>query len=802
LLERKLWEKLGAAPVDYVICCGNITTDGSPASFVAAEKILGEFVDQFLAGANGKPSHVGNRVLLLPGRRDLAPAGSLKEALAPFATFWSRFYRAYHEAEINFSAEDVILKELKDLTIIAVCFWNQGPSNSATQHRELFFQRLHKAQERLLNLQYCSRTPTVLVSPESPVVAWIRLTESAARLASVKHLGIDFHLFGSSPIWCVFEPFGFRHAGLSTGPRDRRRFLPIRINLLEFSSPTPRGVGTEDDVRRSRVSVTLFEKVTKQVDWRRERIVDDSLNTIVEPQGWSAPEFRYHETFAEDLAFNLQRLAAGSIAIEYLPGQGMELYLPGRGLELVPTSAARPEMVFEDILSYDDVFDLTEGFVSPESQTFKALRSATERLLARAKAVRDHQADRQPSGSMDVICVLRDKALARIPVEHRRRWLGLIRDDLRALESEGIPVVYATTPSDSSADVREIFKQPMVAPPLSLDTVRRLLDFYGRLLPLEPSRFERWCGRFVGLWNEMLGAAKEEFGQWPGAIQLDLAQLRELPRQASLRPNIQDLLERFVTSMEGFQGWHPVYSYLRDLCNEAIESDRTFLPSFSINEIVERSGEESIRVENLLEILVRLGVVYREEGRSASTSFTLGALLFFLWPGHQAREALATQPLRTGKRRYSATNPTEAKVEDYEFDVFISYRHGARDEIFAKELYKLLRKERWRVAIDKQTFKAGQSLLSEIERCTLRSRCTVAIVSRRYLESYYTEEEVAVRLAVDLAARNRRLAPILIDELQDGPDWLFEVVTIDWTSPDEEVDPLEKVNKFIRDVRS
>jgi hypothetical protein len=126
------------------------------------------------------------------------------------------------------------------------------------------------------------------------------------------------------------------------------------------------------------------------------------------------------------------------------------------------------------------------------------------------------------------------------------------------------------------------------------------------------------------------------------------------------------------------------------------------------------------------------------------------------------------------------------------YDVFVSYRHGGADKAFATELVSALEADGYRVAIDERDFRANASFLEEMERSVRESRFTVALISSRYLESGNTLEEATICKVLDMDDRQRRLIPIVIEQVA-MPAWLYGIVGIDVTRRDPLVDPFDKL---------
>ena len=142
--------------------------------------------------------------------------------------------------------------------------------------------------------------------------------------------------------------------------------------------------------------------------------------------------------------------------------------------------------------------------------------------------------------------------------------------------------------------------------------------------------------------------------------------------------------------------------------------------------------------------------------------------------------------------RWDAPAPAPAAALPIRYDVFVSYRHEGADRVFARDLVAALEAEGYTVAIDERDFPANASFLQEMERAIRQSRFTVAVISRRYLESGNTEEEVMISRVLDLGDRKRRLIPLLIEPVA-MPVWLYGIVGIDWTKRDPLVDPFDKL---------
>jgi hypothetical protein len=142
--------------------------------------------------------------------------------------------------------------------------------------------------------------------------------------------------------------------------------------------------------------------------------------------------------------------------------------------------------------------------------------------------------------------------------------------------------------------------------------------------------------------------------------------------------------------------------------------------------------------------------------------------------------------------RWDGPTPETPSALPMRYDVFVSYRHDGADRDFATELVAALEADGYRVAIDARDFAANASFLQEMERSIRESRFTLAIISRRYLDSGHCEEEAVICKVLDMGDRQRRLIPLLIEPVS-MPAWLYGIVGIDCTKRDPLVDPFDKL---------
>lgn len=179
--------------------------------------------------------------------------------------------------------------------------------------------------------------------------------------------------------------------------------------------------------------------------------------------------------------------------------------------------------------------------------------------------------------------------------------------------------------------------------------------------------------------------------------------------------------------------------------------------------------------------------------------FLAGCLWFPLLAGSFAGLLQASRSWRSGVLLPKATPPGPAAMAqppEIRYDAFLSYRHGGADAEFARQLLMRLEEAGWRVALDERDFRPEQHYVLEMERCVRESRYTLAIISRRYLESGNTEEEALIGKVLDLDQRRRRLIPLFIEPVE-LPIWLRGTVGIDFARTDSVIDPFERLTRAL-----
>ncbi|MBD3340650.1 MAG: TIR domain-containing protein [Candidatus Lokiarchaeota archaeon] len=123
--------------------------------------------------------------------------------------------------------------------------------------------------------------------------------------------------------------------------------------------------------------------------------------------------------------------------------------------------------------------------------------------------------------------------------------------------------------------------------------------------------------------------------------------------------------------------------------------------------------------------------------------------------------------------------PKKMNKTPYYYDIFISYSHKNQDWVYT-HLLKRLEREDFRICIDFRDFRIGAPLIKEMERAIIQSKKILLIFSPEYLSGEWTEFECVISQAIDPAARERRILPIMY-RYCDLPLRISNLIYLDFT---------------------
>lgn len=106
-------------------------------------------------------------------------------------------------------------------------------------------------------------------------------------------------------------------------------------------------------------------------------------------------------------------------------------------------------------------------------------------------------------------------------------------------------------------------------------------------------------------------------------------------------------------------------------------------------------------------------------------------------------------------------------TETFDYDVFVSYSRREPDRGWVHDrLVPRLRADGVAVCLDDDCFRLGAPLILEIERAVATSRYTLAVLTRAYVRSGYTELENVMAEHLGLERAERRLLAVMREPIE------------------------------------
>jgi tetratricopeptide (TPR) repeat protein len=121
--------------------------------------------------------------------------------------------------------------------------------------------------------------------------------------------------------------------------------------------------------------------------------------------------------------------------------------------------------------------------------------------------------------------------------------------------------------------------------------------------------------------------------------------------------------------------------------------------------------------------------------------------------------------------------------DQFEYDVFISYRTGERDWV-RRELLPQLERYGLKACIDYRDFRPGRPVVDELERAVTTSRKTLLILTAEYSASGWTSLENQMLQALDAEQQQHRLIPLL-KERCELPLRIRYITYVNFVDPDD-----------------
>jgi len=122
--------------------------------------------------------------------------------------------------------------------------------------------------------------------------------------------------------------------------------------------------------------------------------------------------------------------------------------------------------------------------------------------------------------------------------------------------------------------------------------------------------------------------------------------------------------------------------------------------------------------------------------------------------------------------------------ERYDYDVFVSHSRAERGWV-RDELLPRLKAAGLRVCVDWRDFRPGAPRAAEVERAATRSRHTLLVLTPAYLADEWAEFGDLLVQALDPAARQRRLLPLLKARCDELPLRIRHLTYVNFADPEE-----------------
>jgi hypothetical protein len=511
LVDQKLVNK-----IDYLVVCGNFTCDRSLASFQHAQEVLHKIAREFLS-IDGP---LANRVVLVPGPQDVDDPNADSPDFAAFRQFYESFFRDRLHVEKTFDPQRAELRELKDLTLVALTYWRSTDPEVSQRRIHSFGKALDGAIRSMSSLAYVNTTPTLLVSAGTPLfpngTEWPGANTQAQKVFNAD-LRISFHLFGDGPLAYVPpEPFSRDHVSLGLGSEAVAGSLwPLRVNVLELNGNPTTG-------QRLGVDWTVLRKGAIGRDWEWKRILG-ALEAKNVPT--LEPKFEdFYFDFLVELSSYLSQPESRMIHVQGFPGSGISEVFTRLTEEALRKIGGRQICIHRH--RWQDECDFE-----------KFLADISTRVGPR-------------SGGAAHLAVLYDPSYLLIAKDSKEERLKTILESCEEFfENHQLKVVYFTNFADLSFDLKG---QRKILPFRALNPriVTDLLGRYTCRVPLRGGEVANLTGGYAGLSERCLRNCALAFADWSGARVIDEKAPGELLSDSFGNGEVLDTCERLLASIK------------------------------------------------------------------------------------------------------------------------------------------------------------------------------------------------------------------------------------------------------------
>jgi hypothetical protein len=124
-------------------------------------------------------------------------------------------------------------------------------------------------------------------------------------------------------------------------------------------------------------------------------------------------------------------------------------------------------------------------------------------------------------------------------------------------------------------------------------------------------------------------------------------------------------------------------------------------------------------------------------------------------------------------------------MEEFKYDVFISYKHDDIEWV-QKELIPKLEQAGLKICLDDVEFLAGGAAIVSMQDAVEQSRRTLLVLTPRYMQSHWTRFEMLATRTLDPDAMQRRTVPLLVEKVEKLPLLLSMLTYVDLTRADNQ----------------
>jgi nucleoside phosphorylase len=593
--------------VDYIVITGNVTADGQPKSFAAAEQALNDLAERLLR--RDKDGIRRNRVLIVPGRRDTQNGDSY----SAFKDFHDRFFASEIDAERprveRFDPEKAAFRQLNNITLIGLCSWKNRPEDRIQTTLVKLAPAIREAADRLVQIPYTEQTPTIIASADSIAFrgdsrdhASFHALRAALRGSFMKSV----HLFGADSMLSLPSLFTLDSIGLGTGSKSGG-FWPFVANFLTIRR---RSVEDRDQLEQPLLSNTVYHQAGAELFLDDSDRFQEHLDLFYKPDPAFTRDSMYEsllrsiETAFRDNPHVIVRGLPGAGKLSFYEFMKKRDHLVDQKVQVIARRLRRP--IDEELING----------IQREIDDFR-------------KSCSDHE--------VMPLVLLHDGFRATMPIEGKS-------DRLRPLSSIFTNDVYVIVlrPEDGITDVSAPLRdreRVLPFPRLEIDGVQGLVREYSCCAPAEKSLVHKVSGGYAGFSELILQETAEALRSESGAEPMREGTPSRMIDRAVYAPRVQEEARRHLDSLKRKAEGPIICEYIREKVQQKRAASGVSVAQLSPIDIVVDDLKERARsspltkllsLEQTLEELSEAGILSPKETRNGHTTYRVEVLAPFV----------------------------------------------------------------------------------------------------------------------------------------------------------------------------